>query len=141
MDIIIMDGDQVSFIPAFVGALVSVQPGKITASGETTIKGKKVCIEGDEKSVVVTGCAYMTPQLPVPGSGTLKIQALGGDQITKKIKSGNKGVIVRGSTFDAVFEVIQPATLPGTPPVLDAVNAKYSGEGMFISSNVKIQAT
>lgn len=140
LDTIIMDGDQVSFIPLFGGAIVAVQPGKIKGSGETTLKGKKVCIEGDEKSVEVANCSYIMPPFVIPGMGTLKIQQLGADQVTQKVKSGNKGVLLKGSIFTAVFEVSSAAKMPALPATPDPLT-KYMGQGQLIPANTKVKAT
>lgn len=142
LDLIIMDGDTVNFIPVCGAAIVTVKPGKMKASGKTTLNGKKACVEGDEKNVAVSGCSYMTPTFPVPGTGTLKIKKLASDQLTQKAKSGKKPLILKGVLFDSVFEVQSPAKLvvPGSPPQQDAAPT-YAGKGRFISSNKKIKAT
>jgi hypothetical protein len=109
------------------------------ASGQTTLGGKKVCVAGDEGRLQVPGCAYMTPQFASPGLGTLKIAALGGDQTSKKTSSGNKAIIVKGSTFQATFDVQVPAMDPSkapAPPIPDP-SPQYAGSGNFVSMNVK----
>lgn len=137
-DFILMDGDQVMFVPAFTPAVVVVQPGNLEGSGPATIGGKKVCVDGDEANVSVPGCTYMTPQCPIPGSGTLKISALAGDQKATKTQTGGKPVLLKGGSFTAKFEVQSPAQQP-TPsgPVPDSAT-QYSGQGMFITTNVKV---
>ncbi|MCK8521018.1 hypothetical protein M0D21_05540 [Aquimarina sp. D1M17] len=140
MDLILIDGDQVNFLPAFGNAVVSVQPGKITASGKTTINGKKVCIEGDESKVEVKNCSYVAPPFVIPGLGTLTIKALGPDQLTTKSKSGNKGIIVKGSVFIAEFKVTSPAKQPPPANSPDPL-PMYPGQGELVPSNVKIKAT
>ena len=142
-DYVILDGDFAIFMPAFGAATVVVQPGKMTASGSTSLMNKKICVKGDEANVMVPGCVYTTPVCTIPGVGTLKINALGGDQTSKKTKSGNKQVIVKGSTFTAVFEVQTPAQQPPkgpSPPVPDAV-PQYSGNGNFITTNIKFKVS
>ncbi len=140
-DLIIMDGDSVNFIPVCGAAIVAVKPGKMKASGKTTINGKKVCVEGDEKNVAVTGCTYMTPAYPVPGAGTLKIKALAPNQLTQTARSGNKSMILKGAMFDAVFEVQSPAKLivPPGPPQSDPASS-YAGKGQLIPNNNKVKA-
>ncbi len=86
-DFILINGDKANFTPAFGSATVVVQPGTLSGKGKTTLKGKKICIDGDEKNVSVPGCAYITPIHSIPGTGTLKINALGGDQKAKKQKA------------------------------------------------------
>ena len=84
LDLVITDGDEVKFLPNFGVAIVSVKPGKMVASGETTIKGKKVCVEGDEKSVEITDCSYISGAF-VDGKGTLTIKKLVPNQLLSLI--------------------------------------------------------
>lgn len=145
LDTIIMDGDQVIFLPTMGAAVVVVQPGKMIASGKTTINGTPICIDGDEKNVEVPGCTYISGAHVTPGSGTLKIDALAGDQLTKKTKSGGTPIILKGSMFTSKFEVQSPAQDPtpvasGGSPIPDA-KASYSGKGQLISANIKFKAT
>jgi hypothetical protein len=142
-DFILIDGDIVNFVAAFTPAVVAVRPGNLTASGPNTLNGKKVCIDGDEKSVAVESCSYMTPAFPIAGMGTLKIQKLGGDQTATKTNSGNKPMLLKGSMFTAVFEVQSPAKQP-PPPIsggLDDPMKKYMGNGSFQTANTKYQGT
>ena len=141
-DFILIDGDQAIFLPAFGAAIVVVQPGAIKASGPATMGGKNLCIDGDETSVEVPGCMYMTPQYVIPGSGTLKIDSLAGDQVAKKTRSGSTEVMLKGSMFNAKFEVQSQAKQPAPPgpPVPDATPS-YSGNGQFITTNVKFKGT
>jgi hypothetical protein len=138
-DLILQDGDSVMFIPAFGAAIVVVQPGKLEGSGPATINGKKICVDGDESKVEVAGCTYMTPQYSIPGSGTLKIASLAGNQKAKKTQTGGKVVLLKGGNFTAKFEVQSPAQQPPPgpgSPIPDAT-PQYSGNGMFIPSNMK----
>jgi hypothetical protein len=139
-DFIIMSGDSAIFNPAFSPAIVTVQPGTITGSAQMQIQGSLVCVSGDEASVVVAGCPYNTPSFPTPGVGTLTITALGGDQMATQTKSGQKAVILKGSTFTARFSVTVPATLPGPPPTPDSLLV-YSGTGQFVTTNAVSKGT
>ncbi len=141
-DFILIDGDQATFLPAFTPAIVVVQPGVLTGGGAATFNGKPVCVEGDEGSVEVPGCTYIAGSFVIPGVGTLKIQALGGDQVASKTRSGQKKVLLLGSTFTAVFEVQSPAMMPVplAPPVPDPVPS-YTGSGMFVTTNTKFQGS
>lgn len=106
--------------------------------------GKKVCIEGDEKSVSVPGCMYMTAQHSIPGTGTLLIAQLAGDQVAKKTKSTDKPVILKGIHFTAKFQVQQPAMQPPPgpgPPIPDATPEYGNGKGMFVPANTKLKGT
>ena len=49
-DLIIIDQDQVNFLPSFGAAIIVPIPGTITASGDASFGSKKLCIDGDEKS-------------------------------------------------------------------------------------------
>ena len=138
-DFILVDGDQVQFIPAFGQAIVVVRPGKIRASGKDQINRKKMCVLGDEKSVFVSGCQYMSGAFSIPGSGKLTIKALGPQQIAMKTKTSNgKKVLLKGEQFEAEFTVTVPAKMPTPPgpPVPDPVR-KYLGKGFFQTNNLK----
>jgi hypothetical protein len=136
-----MEGDQAMFLPNFGAAIAVVQPGSLKGSGPATINGSKMCVEGDEKDVSVPGVMYLTPSYTIPGTGTLSIDALASDQIATKTKTGGKAVLLKGSQFTAKLEVQSPAQQPtSTGPVPDGTPS-YSGNGMFITTNVKVQAT
>ncbi|CAG0964768.1 hypothetical protein ANRL2_01169 [Anaerolineae bacterium] len=139
-DHILIDGDLALFLPSFGPATVMPQPGTLKGSGPATLDGKKICVDGDEKDVSVPGCVYVTPQYSIPGTGTLKIAALAGDQKATKTKTGGKAALLKGGNFTAKFEVQSPAQQPGTPPVPDAT-PQYSGMGMFNTTNFKFQGT
>ncbi len=135
-DFILIEGDTVSFLPSFGAAVVVPQPGKLEGSGPGTLKGKKLCVEGDEGNVSVAGCTYMTPQYCIPGSGTLKIASLAGDQKAKKTNTGGKAVLLKGKKFTAKFEVQSPAQQPAPPgPPIPDPTPQYSGNGMFVNTN------
>ena len=140
-DFVLIDGDQALFLPAFGAAIVVVQPGKLAGSGPATINGKAICVDGDESKVSVPGCSYMTPSHPIPGVGTLKIAALAGNQKATQTKTGGKPVLLKGAMFTAKFEVQSPAQQP-TPsgPVPDGA-PQYSGQGQFVTTNTKVNAT
>lgn len=142
-DFVLIEGDKAVFMPAFGAAMVVVQPGDLKATGPATLKGKKICVEGDEKKVSVPGCSYMAPPYVIPGTGTLKIAALAGNQKARNTKTGGKVVLLKGGNFTAKFEVQNPAKQPPPgpgPPIPDAT-PQYSGNGMFITTNVKFRAT
>lgn len=141
-DFILVDGDTVLFMPNFGAAVVVPMPGTLHGSGPATKSSKKLCVDGDERQVSVAGCMYMTPQYCIPGSGTLKIDSLAGDQKAGKTKTGGKAVLLKGSSFNAVFEVQSPAQQP-TPggPVPDATPRYAGGSGQFVTTNTKFRAT
>lgn len=141
LDFVLIEGDKAMFLPSFSPAVVVVQPGELKGSGPGTLNGKKICVDGDEKNVSVPGCTYMTPQYSIPGTGTLKIASLGGDQKASKTKTGGKPVLLKGSSFTAKFEVQSPAQQPPPgpgSPIPDST-PQYSGSGMFITTNVKFK--
>lgn len=142
-DFILIEDDIANFMPNFGQAIVVVQPGTLKGSGPATLNGKKICVDGDEKNVSVPGCTYMTPQYSIPGVGTLKIEALAGDQKAKKTNTGGKAMLLKGSNFTAKFEVQTPAQQPPPgpgSPIPDST-PQYSGSGMFITTNVKFQGS
>src|SRR4028118_376261 len=96
-DSILTTGDQAMFNPTFGQAIVIVRPGNLLGSGKDKVNGKIVCVDGDEKKVIVPGCTYMTSQYSIPGVGILTIESLAGDQKAKKTNSGGKPVLLKGS--------------------------------------------
>lgn len=137
-DFVLIDGDQVIFHPTFTPpAMVVVKPGKIKGSAQQTYDGKKICVEGDETKVEVT-CNYTAGAFLTPGYGTLKIEALGADQKAKEAKCSGKPVLLKGSVFDAKFEVIKGAQDPNG--ILDS-ETQYKGTGQFITTNTIFKAT
>jgi hypothetical protein len=142
-DFILIEGDKANFMPNFGAAIVAVQPGDLKGSGPATLTGKKLCVDGDEKKVSVPGCTYFTPQYSIPGVGTLKIAALAADQKAKKTQTGGKPVLLKGSMFTAEFQVQSPAQQPPPgpgSPIPDST-PKYTGQGMFMTTNMKFQGS
>lgn len=140
-DFILITGDKAIFQPTFGAATVTVQPGTLLGSGKSKITGKIICVDSDEKKVIVPGCPYIAGPYSIPGTGTLLIQALAGDQKAKKVKSGGKLVLLKGSQFEAKFMVLAPAQQPTpTGPVPDTV-LQYMGKGSFQTTNTKVKAS
>lgn len=140
MDNYIVMGDQVIFLPNFGQAIVTPIPGVMTSSATKTMVTKKpVCLEGDEKNVVVPGVAYISGNFVTPGVGTLTIQQLGGDQKSMKTKIEGKAPILKGTMFTAKFQVTAPAMQPNppAPPVPDPVPT-YTGQGMFVPTDMTV---
>lgn len=142
MDFILIDGDTVQFMPSFGPATVVVLPGQTKGSGPSTFSGKKVCVAGDEDSVKVEGCMYISGAFSIPGTGTLKIAALGSDQTAQHTQSGGKKMLLKGSMFQAKFEVQSPAQQPTAGgPVPDPMTQYSGGQGQFITTNTKYKGT
>jgi hypothetical protein len=142
-DFILLEGDQVTFMPTFGVAIVAVRPGNLRGSGPATLQGKKLCVDGDEKQVAVPGCLYTTPLYSLPGTGTLKIAALAANQKAQNTHTGGKAVLLKGNNFAARFEVQSPAQQPPPvpgPPIPDPT-PQYSGQGMFVTTNTKFQGS
>jgi hypothetical protein len=136
-DFILIDGDTATFNQAFGPAVVKVQDGVMKGSGPGTVEGKKLCVAGDEEGLSVPNCSYMTVTHPIAGHGTLKISALAVDQTAQKTATGGKLVLLKGSTFQAEFEVMAPAKQPspsGGPPNPDLTRT-YVGTGKFNTKN------
>lgn len=137
-DFILTDGDTVQFEATFGVAVVTGAPGRLTGSGPATLQQKKVCVAGDETQVAVAG-TYTTAAHAIPGTGTLKISALGGDQKATKTNSGGKPILLKGGKFQAKFEVQIPAQqLPSNESDKTQI---YEGTGQFITQNGIFVAT
>jgi hypothetical protein len=139
-DYVLIDGDKAMFSPSFGAATVVVQPGTLTASGPATVGGKKMCIDGDEKSVSVAGCSYVTASHPIPGTGTLEIASLAGDQKASITRTGDTKVMLVGSSFTAKFSVQGPAKQPTSAGPVPDPSPQYSGTGTFVTTNAKFRA-
>lgn len=139
-DFVLIDGDQAIFLPSFGAATVVVQPGRLTGSGPLKVTGKAACVSGDESSVSVPGCMYVAPPFVIPGTGTLEISALAGDQLAATSKTGGKQLMVKGGSFTAKFSVQAPAMQPTSGPPVPDSSPQYSGSGMFMTTNMNTKA-
>jgi hypothetical protein len=140
-DFILLSGDTANFLPSFGPAMVTVMPGMIMGTGaRSKATGKIFCVAGDEKSVMVLGCPYISGAYSAPGTGILKILALAPNQVALRTKSAGKPVLLKGQMFDAIFEVMAPALNPaiGAP---DPMIQYPGGKGMFVSTNVRVKGT
>ncbi|MBC6424740.1 MAG: hypothetical protein GDA38_27205 [Hormoscilla sp. SP12CHS1] len=144
-DDILITGDEVKFDSSFGKATVTVlvKPVTLAGSGKGKINGKPICVEGDEKKVIVPGCLYTTKKHTIPGTGTLTIEGLGGDQKAKKTKSGGKPVLLKGGKFKAKFQKMVPAQQPPPGPgsPIPDLTLQYSGNGSFETTNQKVKGT
>ncbi len=139
---LLIEGDKATFNAVFGLATVVVQLGTLSGSAKETLGGKKLCIQGDEKSVSVPGCMYTTPIYSITGTGILKIEQLASDQVAQKKMSSGKPVLLAGSTFTAKFQVQVPAQKPsaGSEPPQPDPTIEYTGSGRFVTTNIKWQA-
>jgi hypothetical protein len=141
-DVIVIDGDKAMFEASFGAATVVVRPGSITASGKARVSGKVACVVGDEKSVSVQGCMYSAGPYSIPGTGTLSIASLAGDQQAKTCQTGGKKLLLKGGSFTARFTVsvpaMQPPPGPGSP--IPDPTATYNGSGSFVAADVTVKA-
>lgn len=135
MAAVLRDGDVALFDPTFGAATVVVRPGELVGSGPALSGGRKLCVQGDEASVSVAGCIYVTATHPIPGTGTLRVAALARGHGAAVLRSGGKGVLVRGGDFQASLKVDSPAAqpAPGGGTVPDAT-PEYRGAGRFLAS-------
>lgn len=141
MDYVLIDGDQALFQPTFGAATVVVLPGSLQASGPATLNGSKLCVAGDEASVSVKGCVYLAPPFVIPGTGSLEIACLGGDQQASSTNTGGKAPLLVGGSFTARFKVESPAQQPtAAGPVPDSTPS-YQGSGRFLTTNRILRAS
>ena len=132
---ILVTGDLAVFTPDFGPAIVVVRPGTLAGSGPARHSGKPVCVEGDESKVQVPGCSYVAGNFSTPGVGTLEIQRLADDQVSRGVQTGGKHVLRAHGEFVARFTVTVPATQPGPTPTPDATPS-YTGRGQFTTTNL-----
>jgi Contractile injection system spike tip protein len=142
-DFILIEGDQVTFLPNFGAAVVVVHPGQLKGSGPCTLNGKKVCVDGDQDEVSLPGCPYMTPQYSIPGNGTLKIAALAPNQKARQTTMNGKALLLKGGDFIAKFEVQSPARQPPPGPgaPIPDPTRQYSGAGRFVTTNTVLKTS
>jgi len=140
-DLILMTGDQAIFNPNCGQAIVVVRPGNLMGSGKAKINGNPICVDGDEKKVLVIGCTYTTAQHTIPGVGMLSIQSLAGNQKAQKTESGGKPVLLKGASFQAKFQVMVPAQQPSFPSPIPDATPQYAGTGSFTTTNLKVKGT
>ena len=142
-DFILVDGDIVTFLPTFGAAMVVPLPGVLKGTGLATLNGRQLCVDGDEKKVTVPGCVYMSGPHVIPGVGTLKIDSLAPNQKALKTRTGGKPVLLKGLFFNAKFEVMVKAMQPQPPPAPPTPDpmSQYTGQGMFVTTNLKFLGT
>ncbi len=105
---------------------------------------RPVCLLGDELPPMVKGIPlpYISPPFTIPGTGTLKV-ILMPNNMTKRTKNKGKFILLKGGSFQAIFNVASPAMFqpPGpVPPVPDPVVVKV-GTAQFITTNFTVKAS
>jgi Contractile injection system spike tip protein len=140
-DFIIKTGDQIKITippPAIVPMLQAPVP--LIGTGNMVMESNKpICLQGDELPPTLKApMPYTAPPFVTPGMGTLQI-ILMPNNLTMLTQNG-KPIIIKGATFQAIFNVSAPAMQP-TPagPVPDPLMVK-PGTAMFITTTVMTQA-
>ncbi|GEM_PF-312283 len=145
-DYVIVTGDMLRVTMPIMGATVFpvVAPVPLIGKG-SRLNGlmKPVCLMGDELPPYLKGVPlpYVSPPYVIPGTGTLKI-VLTPANLTKQTKNGGKAILLKGKTFQAIFQVASPAMFqpPGpVPPVPDPILVK-AGAAQFVTMNRSVKA-
>jgi hypothetical protein len=140
-DFVIKTGDMIQITvppPALVPQIAAPIPLR-GSSTKVTIGGQYICLQGDELPQAISGAlTYTSPPFITPGMGTLKI-ILPPTNLTMQTKNG-KPILLKGSTFQAIFTVQSPAMQP-TPggPVPDGMVVKTC-TAQFITTNAQVKA-
>lgn len=133
---IVVDGDQLKFDHMFgINTVTPDTTPVIRGSGEATVEDKKISILGDEIKVSVPA-HYTSTDYPNPGTGSITIVSLAGDQQVP-FATAETSVIVVGSQFTAAFTPEVPASGDKGP---DPVTAPSTGSGTFINSQSFVTA-
>lgn len=141
-DIVMRTGDQIQITippPAIVPEIEAPVPLAGTST-DVIVMGTPACLQGDELPPELRmPLTYTAPPFTVPGTGTLSV-TLAPANLTRNTSNSGKPLLLRGSTFQAMFTVDSPATQP-TPagPVPDPLIEK-PGTAQFISTNQTVQA-
>jgi hypothetical protein len=140
-DFIIKTGDQIKITippPCIVPMLQAPVP--LIGTGTTVLESNKpICLQGDELPLSIKApMPYTAPPFVTPGMGSLQI-ILMPNNLTMLTQNG-KPIIIKGATFQAIFNVSAPAMQP-TPagPVPDPLVVK-PGTAMFITTTVMTSA-
>jgi hypothetical protein len=126
--------------PALVPQLMAPVP--LLGTGMTVmINNMPVCLQGDELPPMLRmPLVYTAPPFVTPGMGTLTLILLP-NNMSMRSMFGGKPALLKGATFQAVFNVTVPAMQP-TPvgPVPDPVVVK-PGTAQFITTTINAQAS
>jgi hypothetical protein len=140
-DFIIATGDKIKVLippPAVVPQLQAPVP-LIGSSSDVMVNNNPACLKGDELPMALLGpLPYTAPPYGIPGTGKLTIILLP-TNLTQQT-SNQKPVLIKGSTFQALFTVQTPATMPSPGgPLPDPLMVKQ-GTAQFITSNTIVKA-
>lgn len=129
---VLLTGDYANFNPKIGDSLVITITSKpFTGTAKAAFFDKKACVVGDEDSVDIS-CSYNTESFQTPGTGILS--TLDVNQFNaKKTTMDGKPVLLDKGEFDAVFEIISPAT--DTSPA----KAPHGGPGVKIPGKGKFE--
>jgi Contractile injection system spike tip protein len=140
-DFIIKTGDQIKITippPAIVPMLQAPVP--LVGTGSMVMESNQpICLQGDELPPTLKApMPYTAPPFVTPGMGSLQI-ILMPNNLTTMTQNG-KPIIIKGATFQAIFNVQSPAMQP-TPagPVPDPLLVK-PGTAMFITTTTMTMA-
>lgn len=136
-DPIVITGDFAVFPTSCGGATLPPMRAPMTGTGRDMVLKKAVCVDGDERTIMVSGVPYTTSTHTIPGTGSLMIQALDPAQKSTKAKSGGKPVLVAKGKFTVKFMVMVPAQQPSTPNPIPDTTLNYVGKGEFETTNRK----
>ena len=138
--LVLKTGDLAFFDPEFDGAMVTAPPGVLIGTGLANIELMPVCVEGDQETVIVP-CVYLADGFETPGAGLCMILELGPDQIAETTQSEDLPVLLEGSVFEAIMQVIVPCTQIDGPVVIPDPVPEYPGEGFFVTTNIFVEAS
>jgi len=140
-DFIIKTNDMIQFTvppPALIPMIAAPVP--LIGTGTTvTIGNVPICLQGDElPPTLQSPMPYTAPPFVTPGMGTLTVMLLP-TNLSMKTMQG-KPMILKGATFNAMFNVSAPAMQP-TPggPVPDPLMVKPL-TCQFVTTNINTQA-
>lgn len=123
--------------PTVVPQLLAPIP-LIGTSTSVAIKGKFICLKGDELPPVISGpMPYVFGPFTIPGAGTLQIM-LSPANFTMATKNG-RPILIKGPTFPVQFQVTVPAQAPPPASTPDGVLMK-PGTGQFLTTNLVVKA-
>jgi hypothetical protein len=137
MPFIVVDNDRCTFDKLAEAATTTVSSTTITGMGLADNLGNKLCIIGDERSVTQTGTYKTVVYSKTSGTITATIDSLDSVQISKKVFSNGKAVILCTGKYKVKFSVNTPAMDPDDK---SDTTSSYMGTGSFITSNTLVES-